>query len=158
MTATYTAEHLGARQELRTVIHNPADAATAQLVDLGQPKGAGNKCLPIDVFRRFMAQVTVSLLPTGTGVTVFSIYAATAADGTGGVAVVTHALGSLPNAVGDSVKLECDVEQIREVLANATHVGVWLDCNHNDDEAAVTFIRAEPTFPRAGLTSDYVSA
>ena len=30
--------------------------------------------------------------------------------------------------------------------------------NHNDDEAALTSIRAEPTYPRNGLTADYISA
>lgn len=156
MTATYTAHHLLARREIRTVIHQPADAATAQLVDLGQPQGAGNKCLPVANFRRFQAQITSSLL-VGAGPIAFSIYAATAADGTGGVAVVTHAVGSAPDAEGDSLNLECDIEQIREVLATATHVGVWLDCAHNDDEAAVVFIRDDPQFPQAGLTADYVS-
>lgn len=157
MPATYAAHHLAAQQEIRTVIWQPADAATAQLVDLGQPQGAGNLCLPIALFRRFFAQITTSLL-VGTGPTAFSIYAATSAAGANATAVVTHALGSLPNAEGDSVYLECTVEQIREVLSTATHVGVWLDCNNNDDETAVTFIRAEPYYgPRGALTADYVS-
>jgi hypothetical protein len=138
------------------VIHNPADASVAQLVDLGQPQGASAKCLPIALFRAFFAQVTVAILG-GTGVTAFSIYAATDAAGTGGVPVVTHALGSLPNALNDSVCLECNAEQVHETLPAATHVGVWLDCNHADDQAAVTFIRGEPLFARADLTPDYVS-
>jgi hypothetical protein len=157
MVATYGAVHLTALQEVRTVIWQPADAATAQIVDLGQPQGAGALMLPIAVFRRFHAQITTALL-VGSGPTAFSICAATSAAGAGVQLVVTHALGSLPNAEGDSVNLECDVDQIREVLATATHVGVWLDCNHNDDETAVTFIRADPFYgPRAGLTADYVS-
>lgn len=157
MVATYTAHNLLAREEQRTVIWQPADAATAQLVDLGQPQTGADLGLPIAHFRRFKAQITTSLL-VGTGPTAFSIYAMTSAAGAGAVAVVTHAVGSLPNAEGDSLVLECDVEQIREVLATATHVGVWLDCNHNDDETAVTFTRADPFFgPRAGLTADFVS-
>lgn len=156
MVATYTAQDLGARMEVRTVIWQPADAATAQIVDLGQPQGASALMLPIARFRRFLAQCTTSLL-TGTGPTAFSICAATSAAGAGVQLVVTHAMGSLPNAEGDSVVLECDVEQIHEVLPTATHVGVWLDCNHNDDEAAITFIRAEPLAERSGLTADYVS-
>jgi hypothetical protein len=156
MVATYTAQDLGARMEVRTVIWQPADAATAQIVDLGQPQGASALMLPIANFRRFMAQCTTSLL-TGTGPIAFSIAAGTSAAGAGVTLVVTHAMGSLPNAEGDSVVLECDVEQIREVLPTATHVGVWLDCNHNDDEAAITFIRADPEHPHADLTADYVS-
>lgn len=154
--ASTTAMSIRANAEIRTVIHNPADASVAALVDLAQPQTAATECLPILDFRRFFAQVTTSIL-VGTGPTAFSIYAATAADGTGGVAVVTHALGSLPNALQDSVCLECSIEQIRETLPAATHVGVWLDCNHANDEAAVTFIRAEPAHPRSGLTADYVS-
>lgn len=157
MVATYTYHDLLTREEQRTVIWQPADAATAQIVDLGQPQGAGALMLPIAGFRKFKAQITTSLL-TGTGPTAFSICAATSAAGAGVQLVVTHAMSSLPNAEGDSVVLECNAEQIREVLATATHVGVWLDCNHNDDEAAVTFTRADPLYgPRADLTADYVS-
>lgn len=156
MTATTTAHHLMARREMRTVIWQPADAATAQLVDLGQPQGGGNLCLPIANFRRFQAQVTASLL-VGNGVIAFSIYAATDAAGTNGTAVVTHGVASAPDAEGDSLNLECNVEQIREVLAAATHVGVWLDCANNDDETAVVFVRDDPFYPHAGLTADYVS-
>lgn len=156
MVATYTAQHIGSRREVRTVIWQPADAATAQIVDLGQPQGASALMLPIANFRRFLAQATTSLL-VGTGPTAFSICAATDAAGSGVQLVVTHAMGSLPNAEGDSVILECDVDQIHEVLATATHVGVWLDCNNNDDETAITFIRDEPMFPQSGLTADYVS-
>lgn len=154
--ASTTAMHLRANAEIRTVIWQPADAATAQIVDLGQPQGASALCLPIIGFRRFFAQITTGLL-VGTGPTAFSIIAATSAAGAGVLPVVTHALGSLPNAEGDSVCLECNIEQIRETLPTATHVGVWLDCNHNDDETAVVFIRAEPIHPRDALTPDYVS-
>ena len=42
--------------------------------------------------------------------------------------------------------------------ATATPVGVWVDCNNNDDECAVYFERADPFYgPRAGLTADYVA-
>jgi len=157
MVATTTVHKLKARLAVHTVIHQPADAATAQLVDLGQPQGAGNKCVPIANYREFLAEVTASLL-AGAGVIAFSIYAATAADGSGGVAVVSHAVGSAPDAEGDSLNLECNVEQIREVLPTATHVGVWLDAANNDDEAAVTLIRANPFHTAGALTADYVSA
>lgn len=156
MTATYTAEHLTSRMEVRTVIWQPSDAATAQLVDLGQPQGASALMVPILNFRRFLAQITTSLL-VGSGPTAFSIYAGTSAAGAGATAVVTHAVGSLPNAEGDSLVLECDVEQIREVLSTATHVGVWVDCNNDDDETAVVLISAEPEKAYTGLTADYVS-
>lgn len=157
MTATYTAQHIMSRNAIRTVIHQPGDAATAQLVDLAQPQGASTPCLPIMQFRRFFAQVTASAL-TGNGVSAFSIYAATSAAGANATAVVSHAVGSTPDAEGDSLNLECDREQIYECLATATHVGVWLDCANDADEIAVTFMCTEPQFPRAGLTADYVAA
>lgn len=156
MVATYTAEKISAEADIRTVIHNPADAATAQFIDLALPKTGATQCLPIAGFRRFYARITTSILG-GTGPTVFELYAATSAAGAGKIVIASHAMGSLPNAINDQVGLECDVAQIHEVLPTATHIGVWLDCNHNDDEVACTFIRFDPDFAYAGLTSDYVS-
>ncbi len=154
MVATYTAEHLKSRSERRMVDYD-IDAAL-NIVDLGQPQGAGNKCLPIANFRRFIAGVFRSV---GTGtVDAFHIIAATAADGTGATIVCSHALGSAPDAVGDTIWLECDVEQVHEVLAGATHVGVKLDLATATDECVVSFERAEPLWPVAGLTADYIGA
>lgn len=151
--ASYSAEHLTSRSERRMLDYD-LDAAL-NLVDLGTPQGAGNKCLPIAQFRRFMAGLFHSV---GAGtVTKFQLVAATAADGTGATIIVEHALGSNPDAVGDTVWLECDADQIKEVLATATHVGVRVQLNTGTDEAVVFFQRAESMFPRAGLTADFVS-
>jgi len=156
--ASTTAMHLRANAERRLVLHDPADASAAQLVDLAQPQGASTQCLAIANFRSFLAAVTlVSQNGGADAITAFSIYAATSAAGAGGVPVVTHALGSAPNAIGDVVNLECNVEQIRETLATATHVGVWLDCTHADDKVAVLFERGDPVHPRDLLTADYIS-
>ena len=152
----YTAAHISANRKQTATIWAPADAATAQLVDLGQPQAASVLMVPIKEFKTFSAQATVSLLG-GTGIVAFSIYCGTSAAGANPTSVVAHALGSLPNAVGDSVFLETNVDQIHDALATATHVGVWLDCQHNDDETAITFTSESPTFPRADLTADYVS-
>ena len=152
----YTAHHIMARRKQRSVLHKPADAATAQLVDLGQPQGASIVMTPIANFRRWHAEVLVCVLG-GTGIVAFSIYCGTDAAGSGATEVVAHALGDLPNAIQDSVNLECDVEQVKAALATATHVGVWLDCQHNDDEIAVAWSEEDPRFPRANLTADYVA-
>lgn len=157
MVATAAVAKLTSRMSVRTVIWQPADGATAQLVDLGQPQGASQLCLPIENYRDFLVQITASLL-VGNGVSAFSIYAATSAAGANGTAVVTHAVGSAPDAEGDSLHLECDIEQIREVLPAATHIGVWVDEANNDDEAAVVVIRAGAVFESRALTSDYVAA
>jgi hypothetical protein len=153
MPAQYTAEHLRSRINARAVDYD-IDAAL-NVVDLGQPQGAGNKCLPLkDGYRRFLAGLFRSV---GTGsVTAFQIIAATAADGTGATVVVQHAIGSAPDAVGDTIWLECDIEQVKEVLPSATHVGVRVQLATATDEAVVVFLRADPTFVASGLTADFI--
>lgn len=159
MTATYAAEHLFSRAEVRMRENDP-DADTDCYVDLAQP-AAGSAGAPtagflsLANFRRFAAQYMTSV-GTG-GITAFQLVAATSAAGAGAVAVVSHALGSNPNAVGDFVCLECDIEQVREVLPTATHIGVLVNLVTSTDEGICTFTRAEPQFPHAGLTADYVS-
>lgn len=157
--ATTTAMHLRAHMECR-IVENDPDADTTCIVDLAQPQagGAGTPtagCLPIAQFRRFMA-CYMTTVGTG-GITVFDIIAATSAAGAGATAVVSHALGSNPNAVGDVLYLECNAEQIHETLAAATHVGVHINLVTATDEGVVCFTRADPLYPRAGLTADYVS-
>lgn len=159
MVATYAAEHLFARAEVRMRENDPDTGADAY-VDLAEPAAgsAGTPTapfIPIANFRRFAA-IYMTSVGTG-GITAFSIIAATSAAGAGAVAVVSHALGSNPDAVGDHVVLECNVEQIREVLAAATHVGVLVNLVTSTDEGILTFIRADPFYPRAGLTADYIS-
>lgn len=152
MPATYNTNHLAARSERRMVDYD-IDAAL-NIVDLGQPQGAGNKCLPIALFRRFMAGLFRSV---GTGsVTKFQLIAATAADGTGAAIIVEHAIGSAPDAVGDQIYLECDVEQVREVLPAATHIGVRVQLVTATDEAVVLFERADPFYQAGGATADFI--
>lgn len=159
MTATTTAVHLFANREIRMRENDP-DTGSDAYVDLAEPAAgsAGTPTAPfisIANFRRFAA-IYMTTVGTG-GITAFSIMAATSAAGAGAAAVVTHALGSNPDAVGDFVVLECSVEQIREVLATATHVGVLVNLVTSTDEGCLTFIRDEPQFPVAGLTADYIS-
>src|SRR4051812_25666562 len=116
MPATATVERLASRSERRVVAHAPGSAAANQIVDLGQPQGAGNKCIPINQFRAFIAGL---FRVSGTGTTTkFALFAATSADGTANATdIVLHALpNNKPAAVGDVVWLECDIEQIHEVL------------------------------------------
>lgn len=154
MPATYTAHVAMARSERRMVDYDIDDALN--VVDLGQPQGAGNKCLPLsDGYKRFVAGLFRSV---GTGsVTKFQIIAATAADGTGATIVTEHGIGSAPNAVGDTIWLEADIEQVKEVLPTATHVGVRVQLVTTTDEAVVSFERLEPTYARHGLTADFIS-
>ena len=152
MTATYAAEHLKARSERRLVDHDP-DVNTKAEVDLDPTAAA--KYLPVALYRRFLAGLMHSV---GTGsITAFELVAATDDTGTGATIIVSHALGSDPNAVGDRLWLECDIEQVREVLPTATHIGVRITLATATDECVVFFERASPQFPAAGLTADYVS-
>ena len=117
--------------------------------------GASADFLAIGEFRRFACSV-LHTVGTG-GITTVTIYGATAADGTGAVAVASIT-PTTNDAVNDSSHLlECDVEQIREVLATATHVGVKIDLVTSTDELAVFFMRCEPMYPRTGLTVNYIS-
>ena len=147
----YTAEHLTSRSERRMVDFDP-DATTLTLVDL--VPGSTDECLPIAEFRRYIAGFMRTI---GTSNVAFQIIAATDADGTGATVVRAHAVASQPDAVGDYIWLEVDVEQVREALSTATHIGVRASFATATDEGVIFFERAEPMFPRSGLTSDRIA-
>ncbi len=153
MVATATVQHLKVQADRRLVDYDIDDALN--IVDLGRPQGAGNKCLPIAQFRSFLAALFRSV--GAGGVDAFNIIAATAADGTGATIVKAHALGSAPNAVGDHIFLEVTAEQIHEVLPTATHVGVSVELVTAGDEAVVYFERGDPLHARDALTADFIS-
>ena len=146
----YAAEHLTSRSERRMVDYDIDDAANLVVLD----PATGDKCLPVNQFRRFIVGLFRSV-GTG-GVTTLKIIAATSAAGAGAVAVVTKT-PTTADAVGDTVWAECNVEQIHEALATATHVGVEIDLVTTTDECVVFFERAEPMFPRADLTANYIA-
>ena len=149
----YTAEHLTSRANRRMVHHDP-DADTAVIVDL--VPASSDEMLPItDGYNRFLAGL---IRVVGTGdVDEFAIIAATDADGTGATVVKAHALGSAVDAEGDTIWVGCDVDQIREALAGATHVGVRVELATSTDECGVYFERADPLFNYTGLTADYIA-
>lgn len=152
MPATKTSEFLFSRFNLVLVDYDIDDALN--VVDLGRPQGAGNKCIPIAHLDHFGAFLFRSV---GTGsVSEFQIIAATAADGTGATIVKEHAIGSAPNAVGDTIYLEVDMEQVREVLSTATHVGIRVQLATAGDECVIGYL-ADNRFQRASLQSDYIS-
>lgn len=153
MPSTTIANALRTIMDVRAVDFDP-NVDTDAYVTLDPANSAAG--LPLGKFRKFMA-VYMTSVGTG-GITAFSIGGATAADGTGFVAAATHAVGSNPNAVGDRLVLECNDEQIREVLSTATHVCVLVNLVTSTDEGVVTFIQADPLYgPTAGLSADYVS-
>ena len=99
---------------------------------------------------------------TGTGVTAFSILANSDSAGGGTDAtVVTHALGTAPDAAGDYVVIECTAEQIRAVETAATgqlrYVTAKIDANNASDQIAVIYIRHGAKFEKSGLTADVIA-
>lgn len=153
MAATATVHSVLANGNLRMVDFDPNGTA-ATLVDLDP--ASSSEGLPIATFRRFVAGLFRSV---GTGtVAEFSIIADTDDDlATTPTVVVQHAIGSPPDAVGDTIWLECDAEQIQEVLPGATHVGVRIDLATATDECVVFFGRFDAYYPRRALTADYIA-
>lgn len=155
MASIYTAEKLFSRSERRMVYYAPG-ATTSTIVDLGQPTGGSLKCLSIALFRRFAAGI-VRAVGTGT-TTEFVLIAADDAAGTNPVVIVGNApAANKPAAAGDVRWLECDVEQVREVSGTAKFVGVRMTQGTGGDTWAVFFERAYATYPKTGLTADYVA-
>ena len=113
-------------------------------------------------YQNFAVLVFTSVL-AGTGVTAVTIIANAESDGGGtDVAIKTHAMGSLPNAVGDFVVLECTAEEIAQEaadagVANVRYVTVTVTCNNTADEAVVFYIRGGAKRPHRALTADYIS-
>ena len=149
----YTAEHLTSRSARVMVDFDPGDT-NLDIIDL--VNGSSDELFPIaDGYRRFLAGLFHSV---GSGnIDGFEIIAATDGDGTGAVVVATHAFASEADAVGDTVWLECDIEQVYEALATATHIGVRVELATNSDECVVSFERSDPRHAFAGLTSDYIA-
>lgn len=153
MAATYTAQKALSRAA-RVMVDFDPDATTAVIADLDK-SGSGELFAISDGYRRFVAGLVHTV---GTGnVDAFQIIAATDADGTGATVVVEHAFGSEANAVGDTVWLECDIAQVKEVLATATHIGVRATLATATDECIIYFERSDATFERSGLTADFIS-
>ena len=131
MVATTTAERLMA-------------TATRKLHDF-DPGGTTVVAIewrPIKEFRRFLAAFVRTI---GTSAVTFDIAVATDSSGTGAVAVIAHAVGSEPDAVEDQLYLECDAEQMREVLAASTHWSPRVSVATGTDEAVVLTEEADPT-------------
>ena len=148
----YTAEHLTSRSA-RVMVHHDPDSANVIVVDL--VPGSSDELFPIsDGYRRFLVGL-VRVVGTG-DIDELSIIAATDADGGGAVAVKSHPLGSAVDLEGDTIWVECDIEQVYEALATATHIGVQVEQATSGDECGIFFERSDPRHAYAGLTADYI--
>ncbi len=151
MASAQASDKLFANQKMNKYIANEADAATEQTYTFVDMRD----------YENFAIGIVTSILG-GTGPTTFEIVADADSDGgDGNVVIKAHALGSLPNAVGDVVWLECTAEEIKALgVTNSKalrYVALNLDANHNDDEVAMVYIRGGARFPQDGLTADVVS-
>jgi len=131
--------------------HDPADSTVATDV----------AWVDMRDYEHFLCMAFASAL-TGAGVTAFSIVGNTSSTGAGtDRVIVSHAVGSAPDAVGDFLHLECSAEQIASVgEANSEdlrYVSAKLTCANAADEAVVYYERALPRFPKANLTADHVA-
>ncbi|KKN09779.1 hypothetical protein LCGC14_1043160 [marine sediment metagenome] len=154
MVARYDAQSLLARFKCRMADWNP-DGVAKVIVDL--VPASSDELLPIARSKRFLFGIIVNTTgATPNDLEEFEVIAATDADGTGATVVKAHALGSTPDAIGDTVWLEVDVKQIREVLATATHVGVRAEVTTTTSQCTIVIIE-ERMEEHNSLTADYVS-
>jgi len=98
----------------------------------------------------------------GTGATTFAIIANAASDGSGtDVTVVSHAVGSEPDAVGDQLWLECTAQQIRDAGERAGHAVRYVSASVSvataTDEGVVLQWRGGAKAAASGLTADVVA-
>jgi hypothetical protein len=151
----YTANKLRAHCERRLVDFDP-NAGTETIVTLNP--AASEKCLAIASLGGLRGVLASLMHSVGTGtISTFRIFVADDAAGTTNAAnVISHALGSDPNAVGDYLFLEASAEQLRAASSTAAYVGVKITLDTSTDECVVGFERhAKQAYDE--LTADYVS-
>lgn len=143
MTSSIATNKSRSNLKVRTYIHNPATATTAEVV----------AWVDMALFGAFMAQVG---FVSGTGVLTFRILASASSDGSNPVEVKAHAAPTAADAEDDNLSLECTSEELAALGEDLRYVGVEMDMDHADDICAVTYIRSLPRFAHQGLTGDQI--
>lgn len=144
MASAVSTEHIGSRIK---VLQYDFDPGTSDATDVGWVN-----------MRDYTHVMMILFHSVGTGdITSFSLLSNSAADGTGTDATIkTHALGSQPDAVGDSIVVEASAEEITGTDADAVGVSAAIALATAGDEAVVTYI----FFPKrayTGLTTNVIS-
>lgn len=107
-------------------------------------------------FRKFAVCTCASAL-TGTGVTALVLQGNTASDGSGtDTTLATYAGGGTPDAVGDSLWLECDLDDAVPT-SSCRYVNAVVTCNNAADDTVVTYILTDPIYPTSGLSADVIA-
>lgn len=150
----YTANKMRSQSERRMVDFDP-DSGSEVIVTLSP--STSTKCLPFtDGYQKVLAGL-VRTVGTGT-VSTFRIFVSDDAAGTTNATnVISHAIGSAPDAVGDTIWLEASGEQLRAASSTAAYVGVKITLATSTDECIVSFERAGARFKYDALTADYIS-
>lgn len=150
MSATYTAEYLRSRLNCSIVEFDP-DSGSETLVTLDKAGAVAG--LSLTGVRKILVGLHHSV-GTG-GITTARIQGATDSAGTGAVTAV-EITPTTNDAVNDVSWAECNIEQIREVLATATHWVLAIDLVTSTDELVIAVIQ-DMANPRTGLTANYIA-
>lgn len=99
----------------------------------------------------------------GTGATTFTIVANSESDGSGtDVEIKAHAVASEPDAVGDTIVLECNAEEVGAASTTASgalrYVTAVVSVATGTDEGVVTYVRGDARHRTDGLTADNITA
>ncbi len=92
---------------------------------------------------------------SGTGITGFSIWAATDSAGTGAVVVATNNGATVPDTAGDQVWVEAFAEQFPAALAHSGFFNVKITSTSSDTVAVVVFV--QPFDEKSGNTADVLA-
>lgn len=151
MAATASVEVLKTRAKRLMVEFDPdSGSETAVTIDVPNAK----TYIAIEGYRRFLFGLMHSV-GTG-GITTARISVGTDNTGTGATTVV-EITPTTNDAVGDTSWVECDIEQIREVLPTATHIGLLVDLVTSTDELVIYAEFADPAHEYTGLTANYIA-
>lgn len=156
MVTALATEKFFANNCVEMFYHAPAAAATEQSVKAGATATTWKAMRDYEGF----AVAAMTTLLTGTGMIELSIYAATDASASNATEIkTTGAIAA--DAVGDYTVLEVSAEEINQLGKAAgydfTHVTAYVDCQHNDDEVAVAYIRYGAKRAYTGMTAETIS-
>lgn len=107
-------------------------------------------------YRKF-AVGTVATLLTGVGIDKFEIEISAASNGASSTSLIQHAIGSAPDAVGDMLWLEVDLDDAAPGITGARYVNAILNAANAADDTAVVYILSEAKHKTSGLTADVVA-
>lgn len=156
MASLVATEKLFSCCKIESFIHMTTTNATEQSVKAGDTTTTWKDLRDYDGF----AVIAVQGVKGGNGMIELSIYAADDTSATNAIEVKTTGVIAA-DAIGDYAVLECTAEEIRQLSSangySLRYVTAYIDCHHNDDEVAVTYIRYGAKRAYTGLTATTIS-